>query len=443
VKIAARIVLAIALVGLFLSQIVVTQFPVLSTSTSFAIPSSLTVAVEPLPLELYCPGAFAEVGGESGIELGQIDRIGEASIYQFLGSGELIVDPGLTTTPGARLVAVGDNQSTGLLSVIQSQGIARDRAVGLMATTCSQPLFSGWFISGAAALGQETVLLLANPSESETLVSLQFLVPGGKISKQVSLAAGQTVVLPVSSVIFQESMFSLWFETSGVPISVAMQQRATAGLSTRGVDMQLPSVATANDNLITGLSVRSEGFDKPVLRLFNFGDIATEAVITAVSSNNVVVLRQQVQSEGFAEIELDLTDGDYLVRVESVSPLLAGIKNTILKPVVDFSWLTQSSKFTDLTIPIPSYKTRLHVANFGSTALAVNLEITNGTRVEYQSFEIASLSQVSLPISGDSIRINSASEFTAALEVIDVPGYAVINPRENQNFGDALSVSVR
>ena len=440
-KLAARIVLAVALVGLFLSQIVTAQLPVVSTS--FATPVLKDVAVEPLPLELYCPGAFAEVGGESGIELGQIDRIGEASIYQFLGTGELIVDSGLTTTTGARLVAVGDNQSTGLLSVIQSQGVSRDRALGLMASACSQPAFSGWFISGAAALGQETVLLLSNPSESETLVSLEFLVPGGKISKQVSLAAGQTEALPVSSVIFQEPVFALWFETSGVPISVAMQQRATAGLSTRGVDLQLPSPAPAVDNLITGLSVRSEGFERPVLRLFNLEDTATEAVITAVASNNVVVLRQQVQPKGFAEIALDLTDGDYLVRVESTTPLLAGIKNTILKPVVDFSWLTQSSKFTDLTLPVPSYKTRLHVANFGSTALIVNLEITSGTRVDYQSFEIASLSQVSLPIGGDSIRINSASEFTAALEVIDVPGYAVINPRENQNFGEALSVSVR
>ena len=440
-KLAARIALAIALVGLLLSQIVAAQLPLVSTS--FATPVLKDVAVEPIPLELYCPGAFAEVGGESGIELGQIDRIGEASIYQFLGSGELIVDPGLTTTTGSRLVAEGDNQSTGLLSVIQSQGVSRDRALGLMASACSQPAFSGWFISGAAALGQETVLLLSNPSESETLVSLQFLVPGGKISKQVSLAAGQTDVLPVSSVIFQEPVFALSFETSGVPISVAMQQRATAGLSTRGVDLQLPSPAPSNDNFITGLSVRSEGFEKPVLRLFNFGDITTEAVITAVASNNVLVLRQQVQPEGFAEIELDLTDGDYLVRVESTTPLLAGIRNTILTPVVDFSWLTQSSQFTDLTLPVPSYKTRLHVANFGSTALIVNLEITNGTRVEYQSFEIDSLSQVSLPISGDSIRINSASEFTAALEIIDVPGYAVVNPRENQNFGDALSVSVR
>ena len=362
-KLAARIALATALVGLFLSQIVAAEFPV--TSTSFAAPDVKSVAVEPLPLALYCPGAFAEVGGESGIELGQIDRIGEASIYQFLGSGELIEDPGLTTTTGARLVAAGDNQSTGLLSVIQSQGVSRDRALGLMASTCSQPSFSGWFISGAAALGQETVLLLSNPSESETLVSLQFLIPGGTISKQVSLAAGQTDVLPVSSVIFQEPVFALWFETSGVPISVAMQQRATAGLSTRGVDLQLPSLAPANENLLTGLSVRSKGFDKPVLRLFNSGDTTTEAVITAVASANVVVLRQQVEPEGFAEVELDLTDGDYLVRVESATPLLAGIKNTILKPVVDFSWLTQSSQFTDLTLPVPSYKTRLHVANFG------------------------------------------------------------------------------
>ena len=440
-KIASRIVLVIALIGLFISQIVVAQLPAISTS--FATPSPKAVAVEPLPLEVYCPGAFVEVGGESGIELGQIDRIGEASIYPFLGSGKFIVDPGLKTTAGTRAVVTGDNQSTALLSVIQAQGISRERATGFMASPCSQPVFSGWFISGAAALGQETVMLIANPSETETLVSLEFLVPGGKILKQVSLAAGQTEVLPVSSIIFQQPVFALRFETSGVPVSVAMQQRATAGLSTRGVDLQLPSLEPAVENLITGLSVRSEGFEKPVLRLFNPGEIPTEAVISAVSSNNVVVLRQLVEPESFAEVQLDLIDGDYLLRVESAVPLLSGVRNTILQPALDFSWLTPASEFNDLTLPVPNYKTRLHVANFGLAALILNLEIKTGSNVEYQSFEIASLSQFSLLLYGDSIRINSASKFTAALEVIDVPGYAVINPRENQNFGDALSVTIR
>ena len=440
-KIASRIILAVALVGLFLSQLVVSQLPQLSTS--FASPNLKTVNVEPLPLEVYCPGAFAEVGGESGIELGEIDRIGEVSIYSFVGSGELVIDPGLTTTTGSRAVVNGGNQSTALLSAIQAQGVSRDRATGFMASTCLQPAYSGWFISGAAALGQETVLLIANPNETETIVSFEFLVPGGKILKQVSLAAGQTEVLPVSSIIFQEPVFALWFETSGVPVSVAMQQRTTAGVSTRGVDLQLPNAAPLTDNLITGLSVRSEGFEKPTLRLFNPGQTPTEAIISAVSTDNVVVLRQQVQPFGFAEVKLDLTDGDYLLRVESAQPLLAGVRNTILQPALDFSWLTSATEFTDLTLPVPSYKTRLHVANFGLSALAVNLEITTGTRVEYQSFEIASLAQVSVPINGDSVRINSASKFTAALEVIDVPGYAVINPRENKNFGDELFVSVR
>ena len=53
-KLAARIALAIALVGLLLSQIVAAQLPLVSTS--FATPVLKDVAVEPLPLELYCPG---------------------------------------------------------------------------------------------------------------------------------------------------------------------------------------------------------------------------------------------------------------------------------------------------------------------------------------------------------------------------------------------------
>jgi len=271
---------------------------------------------------------------------------------------------------------------------------------------CSLPTAAGLYLVQRPWV-KETVLLIANPNETETIVSFEFLVPGGKILKQVSLAAGQTEVLPVSSIIFQEPVFALWFETSGVPVSVAMQQRTTAGVSTRGVDLQLPNAAPLTDNLITGLSVRSEGFEKPTLRLFNPGQTPTEAIISAVSTDNVVVLRQQVQPFGFAEVKLDLTDGDYLLRVESAQPLLAGVRNTILQPALDFSWLTSATEFTDLTLPVPSYKTRLHVANFGLSALAVNLEITTGTRVEYQSFEIASLSQVTVPINGDSVRINS------------------------------------
>ena len=46
-------------------------------------------------------------------------------------------------------------------------------------------------------------------------------------------------------------------------------------------------------------------------------------------------------------------------------------------------------------------------------------------------------------MAGDSLRITASGEFGAALELLDVPGYAVISASENENFGDELSVSVR
>ncbi len=242
---------------------------------------------------------------------------------------------------------------------------------------------------------------------------------------------------------FQQPIFTLSFQTSGQPISVAMQQRATFGLSTRGVDLQSPVAQPTTDSLITGLSVGSAGFEPAVARLYNPGQIPTEVVITAISGQSTQVVRAQLAAGELSELELDLIDGEYLVQVQSAQPILVGIRNPVIQPTIDFSWLTASELFTDLTLPIPDYRSTLYLANPGASPITLNLQVTTGDRQQYQSFEIPALAQISVPVSGDSLRLGSASEFAASLEILDVPGYAVIRPTENQNFGDELLVSVR
>ncbi|MBT5847700.1 MAG: hypothetical protein HOH85_00925, partial [Micrococcales bacterium] len=71
-KLTVKILLAVLLPMLFLSRLFIPGFS--SEPVSFPTPETLAVSVEPLPLSVYCPGAFAEIGGESGIELGAIER---------------------------------------------------------------------------------------------------------------------------------------------------------------------------------------------------------------------------------------------------------------------------------------------------------------------------------------------------------------------------------
>lgn len=401
------------------------------------------VEVEPLPLSVYCAGAFVEVGGESGVEIGLTERINSASIYSAVGDGAVLVAPELSSVDGALVTVAGQEQSTSLLSAIQAQGVSLNRASGLVASYCPQPAFSGWFISGAAALGQETVLLIANPGQRDTQVELEFKLPGGVISEQVSVAAGETKTLPVSSFLFQQPLFALEFKSTAAPVSVAMQQRATAGISSRGVDLQAPSIGPQLQNRIIGLRISSAGFEKPLLRLYNPGDLPTEAIITAFSEENTEVFRVPVTAAGFSETPLDLVDGNYILDIQSAQPLAAGVRNIQLQPALDFAWLTPSRVFTELTMPIPLYQSSLYLANFASTDIAVNLEVTTGSRVEYQSFQIQAMSQLELPVLGDQLKVISAAEFSAALEILDLPGYALINPSENENFGNQISVTVQ
>jgi len=440
-KLTVKILLAVLLPTLFLSRLFIPGFS--SEPVSFPTPETLPVSVEPLPLRVYCPGAFAEIGGESGVELGAIERIGEASIYLNTGDGELLADPGLRASEGALAKITGSDQSTNLLSAIQAQGVVRERASGMMASYCPQPSFSGWFISGAASVGYESALLVANPNDQEVQMEIIITFPDGQVSDQLTLAAQENRVVPLSSLVFQQPIFTLSFQTSGQPISVAMQQRATFGLSTRGVDLQSPVAQPTTDSLITGLSVGSAGFEPAVARLYNPGQIPTEVVITAISGQSTQVVRAQLAAGELSELELDLIDGEYLVQVQSAQPILVGIRNPVIQPTIDFSWLTASELFTDLTLPIPDYRSTLYLANPGASPITLNLQVTTGDRQQYQSFEIPALAQISVPVSGDSLRLSSASEFAASLEILDVPGYAVIRPTENQNFGDELLVSVR
>ena len=97
-KLVSKILLVILLPGLFVARL---ALPDTSTeAVNFPEPEQVAVSVDPLPLSIYCPGAFAEVGGESGVEIGAIDRIGTASIWLQQGVGQLMPETEIETDPG-------------------------------------------------------------------------------------------------------------------------------------------------------------------------------------------------------------------------------------------------------------------------------------------------------------------------------------------------------
>ena len=185
-KIFARALLALLLPALVVSGYVF--LPAAQAPSQEVAASEFQVSVDPADLEIVCAGALIEVGGEDGTELDLIERVGEAGVKAF-SAEEISVPP---TTAGSIPIEVkGSEQSTELLSAIQTQAVSRERASGLAASYCEQPITSGWFISGASGVGNESILSAANWNDVDTQLIVELHSPGGMVSERYALAAGQ------------------------------------------------------------------------------------------------------------------------------------------------------------------------------------------------------------------------------------------------------------
>lgn len=417
------------------------QFVPTFESLETSKPTTQSVSVEPLPLQVYCPGALVEVGGQSGVDLGSVERVGEAIVSLTSTAEQMLLTPPVSIVEGAGAVAADSEQSTNLLSMVQAQAINRERAVGLAATYCQQPTSSGWLFNGFSTVGSETVLIAANPSQVEALVEIEIHLDSGIITDRFALAPGEEQLITTAQYANGEALFAIYFQTSGPEISMAMQNRKTRGLNPIGVEVE--GVQSPGTNFVfAGLRPLTSGFENPELRIYNPGEELAEVIVSIFAEDNVELYREMVQPGKFATLELAI-DGEYqLTTLTSNSEVLASILNPSTKDVLDFAWLQPAELFTSMTLPLTSYQNTLLVANPGASALELKVEAKTGARTDFQSLVIAPFSQVAIPSSANSIRLDSATEFAVALEVFDPNGYSVIHPRENANIGNDLAIRV-
>lgn len=83
------------------------------------------------------------------------------------------------------------------------------------------------------------------------------------------------------------------------------------------------------------------------------------------------------------------------------------------------------------------------MVNPTDSLITVTVEAAAAVGNQISTLELAPNEIGLLPVSGRSVSIDSSGEFIAALQLISPSGYAVINPSENSNPGQSLSVFVR
>ena len=402
---------------------------------------SISVSTTAKPLQLYCQGPLAELGGKDGTDLGSMALVGKADVRYRLGAGSLVSEPESRVTEGVAIAMASREQTTATLAAVQSQLIQRPRMAGLAATNCGQPQAEGWLLNGMAGSGFESILHVANPNPVEVQIELVFHLATSSNSHLITLAPFESQQLSLASFVEAEPSFAIHFQSSGQKVSVALQNRSSAGLSATGVELKGPTAKASKSLAIPGFEILADGLAKPYLRIFNPGPDAANALVTFLGSGtNSDVVQIKVPAAGFAEISPELQVGDYLVLVESDAELMAELYNPYVAKNFDFGWLTPAEAFTgELAMVVPSFAAKIAIANPSTAEITVVLTSGAGS----QAIRVPARSQLQVPVAGKSLTLAFQGEYFVNLILTDPKGYAVITPRENQNLGSNIQVLVR
>ena len=389
-----------------------------------------SASVDPMPVTAFCPGPLAEVGGEQGTDLGEISSVGKATFNLWGTDAEVSEESGLF----ARVDTA--EQSTKVLSVNQTQAVNRPRLAGLAATYCPMPSASGYFVSGDSGPGSETVLHLANPNDVDVMVDLELSLQDGIESDRISLAANEQKMISLVGLSGADSKYVVRYQTSGLPVAAFLQHREVSGLSATGVALVAPT-KPVKQGAISGLVVAENAIKAPMLRVFNPGLEDVEMSLQAIAGGEFELVQIRVPAGVLLEQELKLSAGSNLVNFEASGEVLVSIRNDVISPKVDFSWLIPSHLFErDLYLAAPGNSQLL----LGNSTLETVTVVVAGE--QSASVTLPARSQVAIPIERGPLRIQGMG-FLAAIEILSKAGYAVIQPTEMQNLGESIEVSVR
>jgi hypothetical protein len=432
-KIALRLLSSV--IGLCL--LAITLFIPVSQGSLVKNAREVSVDVKPLPLKIVCPGAMVEVAGQSGVEVGKIERVGTARLWsQGSSIGPQIEERSENAYP---INAEGDSQSTELLSAIQTQVVDRNRAAGLIAGYCEQPISSGWFASGDGGTGRESVLVVNNPSEVDTQLLLEFHLSGKVITERYVIAALSDKLISLAAIVGVEPSYALYFESGGAPLSVALQHRYSDGLTPLGVSLTTAVREPATELWIAPIDVLAEGFEKPRLRIFAPRNAANVSITVPGTS---FARTELVESGSLKELELDLAGGVFALKIESDEVVVAQLLNPSLSPL-DYAWLSSLEPLTAIHMPLSNFNQELALLNPTDSSLEVEVVTRAAQGSNSASLSLAPGKLLMLPISGISFTATADGTFMAALRILDDVGYEVINPSENSNVGQSLRVLVR
>jgi hypothetical protein len=411
-------------------------------------PNAIERVAKARDLTLVCPGALWLTGGTSGTQIGKFTKIGaETENLHFDNSSKAtleISDGSFTAVDPQGRATQGSN----LLAVNQLQLASLPGFSGLTGATCQKPSTDIWLIGGSTEVGNETLLVLRNPSRVNSTVELQVFTEAGQLRAAglagIAVGAQKTTVLNLAGLIPKTKTFAVRALARGGAVGAWLQHRVVRGLEAGGSDYVSPAQPAAKSQVMTGLFIRgskdnsalisqSDSYSnlRPTLRVFNSQKQTTTftaQVVSADSKSFGTVIRAQVEAESVADFTISgLTDGDYVVAVTADQPIQTGLKFSRTfkerNPKTDFAWLTSLELHTESqTIALPSGGITKFSWYSPVSGKVITRELGQGGKYQFAA--------------------NEAGYFASL--VVDINGQITVLPVTNaRNVGGQVAISLR
>ena len=437
-------------------------------------PDPRTVTVEPAPADQVrvCPGAAMRVGAETGDSADSVFTIGDAAVAGAAQGSEVArrqlasADPAAGGAAAPEVLTVSPAEGA-LVGGAQLQDVDAPDFSGLAAASCAEPSGSVWLVGGATTVGRTTLLLLANPTEVPSRVSLEIFGEDGQVSAPgmsgIEVPANGQRVLSLAG--FAPGLVSpvVHVTARGGRVAAALQHSIVRGLDAVGVEtvgggadpdasVVVPGVRILDTVGTNRAGALADWQDVgPVVRIVVPGETAGRATVRVVPQTEGALgtsFDLQLEPGTVTEMPLDagapeggegevgdegdahgLTDGTYTVYVDADVPLVAGVRastavdsgvepapDAILDaPASDLAWFAGAPRLdADTLVVVPDGPApQLSIVNPTTSDVEVGLTSLDGSPPT--TFTVPAGGSLSAPISPGSYLVSGVRKLAIAV----------------------------
>ena len=325
--------------------------------------------------------------------------------------------------PGAAISVTSGGAAAGSTASVREYLDTGDEGRGLALASCVVPRAQWWFVGVGAAQGQIDELLLANPTESPAVVSIDVFGPDGPIDVVgvggVVVQPGQQSTVRVDSMIPAVSGATLHVSTSGGLVAASLRSTAINGLVPLGAEY-LPAAAEPARSVVVPAVLAGPGERRLVITAPDEDAAVSVSYLTAdgaVQPSDAAPLPVPAGYTVAIDIADDLAGAPAAVLLTSSAPVTAAVRSRLEAtlppdatgvlnrvPVADMAWTAaqvpvQRQWLLPLTGVAAAPGTVLLSSTGGATQVSVTTRAATGAMAQ-QTVDVAEggLLSVAVPV---------------------------------------------